>query len=351
MRYVRIKNLKPGDVVHESIHDMHNRLLVASGEALSEFKIKKLQQLGFDGFYIETELTKDIQITDLIPNQLRYKAISDLRNMNIASTIDNAKEIVDNVLSKKDIFIDYIDVRNYENELFQHSIFVAESSIVIGSALGLNKNQLTELAVAALLHDIGKLFKEPKFMKKIAESKTVEEYNEEMHPLYGFRLFKNDSDYGVNAIVNKAILTHHINENGTGTTGSLKYDSLIKETPLYAKIINVVNVYDKKRHTAEIGSPSEAIEHLKGGYGTLYNPEVVRCFLNHIAIYPTGTTVTLSNGIQGIVYSQTKGFPERPKIKLETGQILDLMTRFMQTITIVGTDFDNDRDQEIGKSR
>lgn len=351
MIYIGINNLRPGDIVSESIYDNNNRILVVGGTNLTEPLIIKLKELGFNGFYIDNKFSQNIVVEDLISEQLRNKTTEDLKSLDIKSTVENARRIVEKILQEENVLIDYVDIRNNKNKLFQHSIFVAEASVIIGITLGLNYNDLTDLAVSALLHDIGKLFVEPKMMSKILgeDSKNIEEYKEKSHPLYGFKLFRSDIKYNINVKINNTILFHHINENGTGTTGSDKYDILAKNIPLSAKIIHVVDEYDLKRHDKENGTPFEAIEYLKANCGLLFNTNVVKAFLKSVAIYPTGTTVTLSSGYKGVVCAQNKGFPDRPKIKLENGQTIDLMARFLQTFTIVSSELDGKEENVIGK--
>ena len=374
MRYKRINNVLAGDVLHDNLYGVDGRLLIAANEPLSDTAIKRLGDLGYNGFYVDTEASNDINVADIITERLRNNTIkginnlkSDFSNKNVSSTIENASQIVSEILTLKNISIDYIDIRNVENAMSQHSIFVTEASVVIGISLGLTPNQLTELAIAALLHDIGKLFVDPKVMKKIEEpdSKTTEEYSDIKHPSYGFRLFSKDKDLGVNAIINKAILSHHINENGTGTTGTPKYDALIKGTPLYAKIIHAVDEYDIIKHDNINGGPLEAVEYLTANCGTLFDPLVVNAFRKVVAVYPTGTEITISNKLKdkdgnfepgaivvnGVVCGQNPGFPNRPIIKINGSGKADLNAMFFQKFAVVGTELDDSNEKEKGRSR
>jgi|LSQX01.1.fsa_nt_gb HD-GYP domain-containing protein (c-di-GMP phosphodiesterase class II) len=346
MIFKQINSLQPGDVVYENVYDEKRRLIIAGDTVLTEQHITSLKRMGFNGVLIKSKFFKDVEINKLISDELTHKSVSDLKNLNVNFTINNAKKIVEDILSKKDLSIDYIDIRNAGNELFQHSLFVTEAAVVIGISLGFNTVQLTELAVAALLHDVGKMFSNPKIMAKIANPGTqeIEKYEEEKSPLYGFRLLSNESDYNIGPKVKMAILAHNLNVNGTGTTGNPKYDKLLSTNiPPYAKIIHVVDVYDMIKHDPIHGSPIEAVEYLKGNCGTMFDQEIVMAFLNHIAIYPSGTPVILSNGWNGVVYGQNSGIPERPKIILEKGNMrINLLARFLHNVTVIGIDGGNE---------
>ena len=57
-------------------------------------------------------------------------------------------------------------MRETQPELFKHSLYVALVSTYIGIKLQSNKYQLTDLATAALLHDIGILHMDPKLLER-----------------------------------------------------------------------------------------------------------------------------------------------------------------------------------------
>ena len=57
-------------------------------------------------------------------------------------------------------------MRETKAELFKRSLYVALVSIYIGMKLHLDKNQLKDLATAALLHDIGMLHMDPKLLDR-----------------------------------------------------------------------------------------------------------------------------------------------------------------------------------------
>jgi len=66
---------------------------------------------------------------------------------------------------------------------------------------------------------------------------------------------------------------------------------------------------------------------------TKFNSDLVRAFVHYVPIYPKGTSVTLSNGIEAVVYENTAGKMTRPKVLLEDGQIIDLYDN--PSVTIV----------------
>jgi hypothetical protein len=49
-----------------------------------------------------------------------------------------------------------------------------------------------------------------------------------------------------------------------------------------------------------------------------FDGEIVKKFIEHVAVYPSGTCVVLNTGAKAIVIKQNKGIPIRPVIRLIT---------------------------------
>lgn len=122
-------------------------------------------------------------------------------------------------------------------EEVNHGIRVSNLAYYVAKTLGLYENQCHELAVAGMLHDIGKLrvssylYGRDKDTLKIEEMKYVR-----MHPRLGYEvLMRHDfSDFIV-----ESILYHHENYDGSGYPENLAGDQI----PIGARILRVCDVY------------------------------------------------------------------------------------------------------------
>ena len=122
-------------------------------------------------------------------------------------------------------------------EEINHGIRVSNLAYYVAKELGLYENQCHELALAGMVHDIGKLcvsgylYDRNKDTLKIEEMKYVR-----MHPRLGYDLLMRDdfSDFVV-----ESILYHHENYDGSGYPENLAGDQI----PLGAKILRVCDVY------------------------------------------------------------------------------------------------------------
>ena len=111
-------------------------------------------------------------------------------------------------------------MREANTELFRHSIFVALVSTYIGMQLQLNKYQLTDLATAALLHDIGILHIDPKLLKRDHQMTEVERRHLYVHSVTGGMVLSAYPEYK-NKVLD-AVLQHHERLDGSGYPRGLK---------------------------------------------------------------------------------------------------------------------------------
>lgn len=332
MRYIEIDKVSSGMVLAKTIYDENGRILLGHRSVLTDEFIEKLKKRGLPGVYVEDELTKDIEIQETITAELRNRGVDALRRRNIDETMRVAHKIVEQILDSAVVSLDMIDLRTFDDYTYRHSVNVAVLSTVIGMNMNLNKTYINELAASAILHDIGKIFIDPKILNKPG-ALTDEEYNEvKKHPIIGYDMLKKRVD--ISARIRSGILSHHENEDGSGYPNQLKYNQIFQ----YAKIIHVADVFDaltSKRPYKEAHSRAEAVEYLMASGGTLFDIDIVRKFLESVAVYPVGTTVTLSTGEEAVVVHNSDHIL-RPRVRLMSGREIDLANpKKYRNITIV----------------
>jgi len=327
MRYIATNNLREGHVLAMDLVFSRDTVLLRKGKTLTSSLIQKIALLGYQGLYIEDELSAGIEIDDVINPDLRIKTRSELELMfhnvefNVTSSVkDNirsiqslAKEIVDEILHNRETMINIIDLRNYDDYTYSHSLNVTVLSVVMGTAMGLSRDMIYELAVGALIHDTGKMFIPKDILHKPGRL-TPEEYEEiKKHSELGYRYLLNNYDLPEGSMT--ATLHHHEQYNGGGYPSGLKGE----EIHLFGRIISAADVYDaltSDRPYREAMLPSDAIEYIMAGYNTMFDPEIVMAITQKVAPYPIGTCVRLSTGQIGIVVKNYETTSLRPMIRL-----------------------------------
>lgn len=311
MRYSRIENLKAGVTIARPILDEKGNVLLREGNTLSPTVFNRIKNMEIQGLYIQDEVSKDIFVEDLIEYSLRLKAIKSLVDHNIHASIECAKQIVDELKKKESLQVNLIDIKNNENYTFKHSVAVCVYSIIIGLSVGLNETQLDDLAVAAILHDIGK-FKLPiELLHKKEKLNHIEYEMIKKHPRLAYEELQQYHE--VTSVVRNTVLYHHENADASGYYG-VPAD---KQT-IYTKIIHVADVFDALtsiRKYRKAFSPQEAIEYIMGNSGNMFDTEIVDIFTQKFPVYPIGLTVQLSNGEKAVIVTNEHN-SLRPIIRL-----------------------------------
>ncbi|MGC2416383.1 MAG: HD-GYP domain-containing protein [Candidatus Acidiferrales bacterium] len=156
-----------------------------------------------------------------------------------------------------------------------HSTRLAEWALHVAGELGLDQGSLSDLEVAALLHDIGKIGIPDAILHKPAKL-TGEEYSlMKKHPEYGWAVMRNVPGMECASLM---ILHHHESYDGQGYPAGLKGD----EIPIGSRIVSVIDAFDAmvSSRPYRAGMPyAEAERRLLAASGTQFDPGVVHHFL------------------------------------------------------------------------
>lgn len=146
---------------------------------------------------------------------------------------------------------------------------------LLGKQMNLSENELEELKLLAMLHDIGKVAIRQDVLTKPGKL-TKEEWVEiKKHSEAGYRIAQASPELSSLA---GFILSHHERWDGKGYPMGKKGC----EIPLLSRIITVIDAYDVMTHGRvykTVMTHEEAVAELKRCAGTQFDPEVVDKFL------------------------------------------------------------------------
>jgi diguanylate cyclase (GGDEF)-like protein/putative nucleotidyltransferase with HDIG domain len=157
-----------------------------------------------------------------------------------------------------------------------HSEMVSKYASAIASTMGLDEDEVKKIAVAGLLHDVGKVGIPDTILNK--EGKLTEEEYEMMknHPELGFNILSGVDEFQE---ILPYVLYHHERPDGKGYPSRLKQE----EIPLGARIIAVADAFHSMvsaRPYRKVPLTIEgAVAELKRGSGTQFDSDVVGVFL------------------------------------------------------------------------
>ena len=208
-------------------------------------------------------------ILDTIPDCIFYKD-DKLYKEKLPSLINSKKRILDalnEALTEKSL------------ETKQHTERVVYYAKKLGNRIGLDSNQMKDLIVAAVLHDIGKIGIPDKILSKPGKLTDNEFELMKTHTEKGYRVAK--SNYEIVHVANN-ILSHHERWDGKGYPLGLKGEKI----PLLSRIICIVDSYDamtSERAYKHKMSNEEAINEIKKCSGTQFDPKIAKIFIEEFS--------------------------------------------------------------------
>ena len=176
---------------------------------------------------------------------------------------------------------------------YEHSRRVATYAQRLARYLGWSRREARDLALAGLVHDLGKTWIGNDILLKSDKLSDEERRQMERHPIIGARILIGCD---VHPFYVETVLYHHEAWDGHGYPTGLKGE----EIPLSARILTVADVFDvltSQRPYKTALSLDAARERLLLGSASSFDPMIMRAFLNLLDEYPDFTITQRSSTI------------------------------------------------------
>jgi len=323
MRRINIEDLRPDMEVARNIFGSEGRILLHSGVVLSDSYIARLRQLGIGSVYVKDEIFGEIEIPEVVSEKIRMETIKVVREnfvlmqqghlINVRSVKDVVNNLIDELLSNAHVSVNLTDIRSFDDYTFAHSVNVCVLALMTGITMSYNSTQLKELAMGALLHDIGKTLLNKDILNK-PNDLTREEYTDvKRHAEMGFQILRKYVD--ISLLSAHVAFQHHERWNGKGYPRGISGTNIHE----YGRIVAVADVYDAllaDRPYRAAYTSSQAATILKRWSGSYLDPACINALISNVAIYPVGSVVELNSGVVGIVVDVNKEMPTRPIVRV-----------------------------------
>lgn len=196
---------------------------------------------------------------------------------------------------------------------YSHSLNVSMVAVSAGRAVQYAEADLKQLAIAGLLHDIGRVCIPREILNKPGPL-TAQEYEEiKHHPMYGYEIIQAAT--WLDKSVGLAVLQHHEREDGSGYPMGLTGSQIHP----YAKVIAVADIFSamtadrvyqqKTSHYAVADALSAA------SFGQV-DSKITTSFLEYVSNFYVGNIVVLNTGETGEVIYINRDYPTRPIVRV-----------------------------------
>lgn len=155
---------------------------------------------------------------------------------------------------------------------------MARVAAAMAERLGMEEEKADALALAARLHDIGKVGVPSSILRKKEKLSPAELLLVQQHPAIGQRLLKEVEQ--IQELI-QAILYHHERWDGQGYPEKLRGEQI----PVMARVIGIMDAYRamlSDRPYRKALTPAAAIQELRKGAGSQFDPQLVEIFVELI---------------------------------------------------------------------
>ena len=191
-----------------------------------------------------------------------------------------------------------------------HALNVAVIALLMGRVFGFAADELLDLGMGALLHDVGKLeLPERARHAELAQAPREQQaYRDhvELGVASGRRMGLTEGALSI-------IAQHHEMADGSGFPAKLNVDRMA----IGARIVALVNRYDKLCNPAQIASaltPHEALSLIFAQSRTKFDATMLNAFIRMMGVYPPGSLVQLTDDRYATVVSCNSSRPLKPRV-------------------------------------
>lgn len=286
---------------------------VATGEAVPEAKVPLEQELA----------TAKIVYHDCL--LIARDVIHTIQNggtINVPACSEMVRAVVDSAVRNADALLTLCKLRRHDAYTFTHGVNVSVLATAFGVSLGLPGDDLQELGLAGLYHDLGKTGIPDAILNK-PDRLTVEEYAcIKGHPALGGKLL---ADLGLPEGVFRGVTEHQERFDGSGYPLGLAGASIHK----WGRVLALTDVYDaltSRRSYKRALLPTRALAVIHGMRGRDFPTKLTERFIKFLGPYPVGSFVRLDNGQCGFVRGSHPSRPLAPVVLVvceSGGQRLD----------------------------
>lgn len=352
--FVRTKALQEGMRIDQNIKNRLDRVLIAKGTHLDAYQIDALSRMGVPGVYVsegeeDSEPVKELDLKTVsvtAKNNISKMRMADPAKVKLSESIkkrvsegiqflyndtespaftSTSVNITKNLLKAIDdnaaIAVDISVLKTSDEYTFKHSVDVATMSMIVAKKMEMSKEDIYNIGIAGLLHDMGKSKIPLEILNKPAKLTDEEFEVMKLHSVYGYRILKEKDDFDMS--IATSVLQHHEKVNGSGYPMGVTGEKIIP----YARILSVVDVYDAlvtERPYKKGMSQRDAIEIIMSMTAEL-DITAMRSFLGSVILYPVDSVVSLSNGEEACVVENHPEAVLRPTVVgLTSGRVYDL---------------------------
>lgn len=263
---------------------------------------------------LEQEFAKASQQFDQHSQQLKnlYGELTIGAKLDVSLLNQVSNDIVDSVLRNSNAMAILSRLRDKDGYNWRHMINCTILMSVFAKYLGIKSEQIQQLALGAMLHDVGHTKLPQGLINKTENVNEFEFKALKKHVVQSLGLVKGEA--GISNLIMDMILNHHERIDGSGYPRGLSGTKISKP----ARMMAIVDVYDamtSERPHQSGEEPIHALRYLLANKHQ-FDAQLVQKFIKCLGVHPVGTIVRLTNDRLALVLEGNKQSPMKPKVKV-----------------------------------
>ena len=191
-----------------------------------------------------------------------------------------------------------------------HALNVTVISLLMARVFGFGEDDLLDLGMGALLHDVGKLDLPDRAHHASGPGSHVDQLAYREHVALGVA---HGQRMGLSDGALVVLSQHHEMADGSGFPARLNLDRMA----IGARIVSLVNRYDNLCNPAKVANtltPHEALSLIFAQSRTKFDATMLNAFIRMMGVYPPGSVVQLTDDRYASVVSCNSSRPLKPRV-------------------------------------
>ncbi len=324
MNKISVDKIRDNDILAKEIYTETGTVLLPAGTKLKRIYIAKLKELNIDEVSIEDNADKDSNIiSQSVEERVKKHCESTFTETiqrystntsdELVELVQIANEIITDILSNPQVLYNISLERDKSEVTYAHSLNVSALSVMIALKMKIDKKKTRDIAIGAMLHDLGIVFLPKEYLDMVIEDTTTENKKKIMkHVITGYS--ELDAQKWLSCISKDIVLYHHERCDGSGYPFHLKGERI--STPV--KIVSICDEFDSLAYgfMRKKMKVHEVLDYILSNAGVKFDFEAVKAFVGSVAAYPNGTKVLTNENEAGIVVRQNEDLPLRPVLRI-----------------------------------
>ena len=231
------------------------------------------------------------------------------KSINVVTTRKLVANLTDSVVRNPDALVCFTKIKAGHTSTAQHGLRCCILALAFGRHLRMGQQQLHDLGMGALLHDIGKTRVPIEILECGHELNDKEKQSYHRHISDGIAILENTPD--ISNIAIEVSRYHHERYDGAVSDNN--------EISQFGHIGNIVNYYDEMTNDYPGHQKISAHMALKMIYeqrGKIFHPHLAEEFIRCMGIYPIGSIVEMLSGEVGVVVALNRSRKFKPRVAI-----------------------------------